>query len=226
MSDEDDFEPCHGLPELLPAGETMLWQGSPDWKVVARDALHLRALTLYFGLMLGWRGTTALADGAGPAAAATSVGVLAMLSLLALATLLLIAWLIGRTTVYTVTSERVVMRVGMVLSITFNLPYRTIEAAGLRLNADASGDIALQLAAGEHIAFLHLWPHVRPWRLKHTQPMLRALPQAARVAFLLSRALAESTGLALPAPIRPLAAPAAAPGRQANADAGRQRLAA
>ena len=35
---EHEFEPVHGLPEKLPAGEKILWQGSPDWKTLANEA--------------------------------------------------------------------------------------------------------------------------------------------------------------------------------------------
>jgi hypothetical protein len=35
-------------------------------------------------------------------------------------------------------------------------------------------------SAGKRIAYLHLWPHARPWQLKRPQPLLRALPDAAR----------------------------------------------
>ena len=116
---------------------------------------------------------------------------LAPLALLALALLTVLAWLSSRTTVYTLTNRRVVMRVGIVLSITFNLPLRQVESAGLRPVRGGHGDIALVLAPGERIAYLHLWPHVRPWQLRRTQPMLRCVADAATVGQLLTRAAAE-----------------------------------
>ena len=63
---------------------------------------------------------------------------------------------------------------------------------------DGSGAIALQLAPGNKLAFLILWPHARPWRFTQPDPMLRGLPDAARVANLLARALAASAEVSAP----------------------------
>ena len=56
------------------------------------------------------------------------------------------------------------MRIGIVLTVTFNLPLSRIERAGLHPTPDGSGDIALTLERGTRIAWLHLWPHARPWQ--------------------------------------------------------------
>ena len=193
---EHEFEAEYGLPEALPKGEKLLWQGSPDWRVMAREAMHVRSLAVYFAVLLLWRGVTLVEGGASALQVATTVGILTALAIVALGVLSLMGWLIAKTSVYTITDQRVVMRVGVVLTITFNLPYRTIESAGLRLNKDGSGDIPLTLAGADRIAFVHLWPHVRPWQVKRTQPMLRALPQAEAVAQLMAQALAASAGQA------------------------------
>ncbi len=186
---EHEFEAAHGLPEALPPGERVLWQGRPDARVLAREMLHLRGLSLYFAAMLLWRGGSALADGRSLAEAALATAGLLALSLLALGLLGMLTWLVSRTTVYTLTDRRVVMRIGIVLGITFNLPLRQIECAGLRLYRDGSGDLTLLLDGATRIGYVHLWPHARPWEFKRTQPMLRGLPQAARVAELLAGAL-------------------------------------
>jgi uncharacterized ferritin-like protein (DUF455 family) len=55
----------------------------------------------------------------------------------------------------------------------------------MRQGSGGHGDIVLALKGPDHIAWLHLWPHARPWHLTRTQPMLRALPQVADVAALL-----------------------------------------
>ena len=60
---EHDFEPIRGLPGDLPKGERILWQGAPSWTRLSCQAFHIRAVALYFGLMLTWR--TAAAIGAG-----------------------------------------------------------------------------------------------------------------------------------------------------------------
>ncbi|MEO8280722.1 MAG: photosynthetic complex putative assembly protein PuhB [Ideonella sp.] len=193
---EHEFEASPGLPEPLPAGEKMLWQGAPDWRLLAREALHTRWIMGYFGVLIAWRGANVLSDGGSLLDAGVAMLWPLPVAALALGLLLLIAWLMARTTVYTITDKRVVMRVGVVLSITFNLPLSQIEAAGLHTLADGSGDITLALAATDRIAYLHLWPHTRPWRLKRTEPMLRCLPQAAGVAATLAAALAASAGSA------------------------------
>lgn len=218
---EHEFEAELGLPEPLPADERLLWQGSPDWRVMAREALHTRMLSVYFAVLLAWRGATVLSNGGGWLDAALAVLWLLPLAVMAIAVLSLMAWLIARTSVYTLTDKRVVMRIGVVLTITFNLPHSQIESAGLRTNADGSGDVTLLLNDADRIAYVHLWPHARPWHLKRSQPMLRALPQARAVATILSAALAESAGVA-PTALRAVVVPP----KQAQAPRGKQQLAA
>lgn len=193
---EHEFEAEHGLPEPLPRNERILWQGAPDWRVMAREAMHTRMLSIYFGVLLVWRGINVLSNGGSVADAGIAIAWLLPAAVLALAVLSLIGWLIARTSVYTVTDRRVVMRIGVVLGITFNLPHSQIESAGLRTNSDGSGDLALVLAGTDRIAYVHLWPHARPWHVKRTEPMLRALPDAQGVASILAAALAESAGIA------------------------------
>ena len=187
---EHEFEATHGLPEELPAGETVLWQGSPDAKLLAVEALHIRKVAVYFALLLVWRLASDLYDGMGLGTAL--MGCLVMLAPISLGLGLIagFAWLLARTSVYTLTSARVVMRIGVVLSITFNLPLKRIAGASLRQRKH-SGEIALALAGDDRIAYPHLWPHARPWHLRQPQPMLRGLPEtvAAAVAAQLSQAL-------------------------------------
>jgi Bacterial PH domain len=218
---EHEFEAEPGLPEPLPAGERLLWQGSPDWRVLAREAMHTRLLSIYFAVLLAWRGATVLANGGSARDAGEAVLWLLPLAVIAIALLAAMAWLVARTSVYTVTDKRVVMRIGVVLGITFNLPHAQIESAGLRTNADGSGDITLVLAGPDRIAYAHLWPHARPWRLKRAEPMLRALPEVRTLAALLGAALADSAGAA-----RTALPPAAAPLRPGSAHAGHEPLAA
>ncbi len=209
---EHEFEAAHGLPQALPANERMLWQGSPDWHLMARDAMHVRLLAIYFGVLLAWRAATVLSNGGSALEAVQAVLWLLPVAVLALAVLALMAWLIARTSVYSITDKRVVMRIGVVLSITFNLPYPKIESAGLRSRADGSGDVTLLLDDADRIAYVHLWPHARPWQVKRTQPMLRALKDARGVAAILSAALADSAGMArthLPAMSAPERQPSA-----------------
>jgi hypothetical protein len=73
------------------------------------------------------------------------------------------------------------MRIGVVLTLTFNLPLRMLAGASLKTNADGSGDIALKLAGNDHIAWLNLWPHARPWVLRHPEPSLRCIANVSDV---------------------------------------------
>lgn len=202
MSHDDfDTEPIAGLPATPPRDEAILWQGSPEWSTVARRVMHLDLVAAYFGLMLAWR------IGPGRPAGQTINELISTLlpflalALLAMGILALLAWGVGRTTIYTITSRRVVMRFGVALPITYNIPFAKIAAAGVRDLGRGRGDIAIELAAGERIAYLVLWPHVRPWRLRSPQPMLRGLADAGAVGAILSSALAKDGGVTQPARI-------------------------
>lgn len=201
---EHEHEARPGLPEALPAGERLLWQGTPDGRLLARHGLHLRGLALYFALLLAWRAASAWADGANAAVLLGSLAWPLPLALLALGFVLVLAGLVQRTTVYTVTDRRVVMRIGIVLTVTFNLPLARIDAVQLKaLGSSGAGDIALQLNAQDHIGLVHLWPHARPWHWRHPQPTLRALPDAAAVARVLAAALQGQPVAALATPAAP-----------------------
>jgi hypothetical protein len=192
---EHDGEAAPGLPAPLPAGERLLWRGAPDWRVLARRSFHWAKLAAYFGVLVAWRFVSSLADGAGIAGALAATAWTLPLAALALGLVALLAWLVATNTVYTLTDRRVVLRVGVVLTVTFNLPLRRIQAA--RLHAlpgpkPGAGDIALLLHPDDRIGYIHLWPHARPWHFARTEPMLRALPDAAAVAGLLAQALQQS----------------------------------
>lgn len=192
---EHEFEPVRGLPEELPAGEHLLWQGSPDWKRLAQRAFHLRKLVVYFALLMALRLAVLLGGAPSAREIVLSVVWMAVLAGTALGLLALVAWLSARATVYSVTNRRVVMRIGIVLTLTFNIPFKRITGAGLHLEADGTGDLPLALSGEDRIAWLHLWPHARPWHLAHPEPMLRSVPQAAEVARVLTEAWSRSTGL-------------------------------
>ena len=193
MSDDFDFEPIRGLPEIPPAGEAILWQGAPDWRRIARDVYHIEKVAIYFGLLLLWAPVTTAWSGSGFAqvmtASARSASWLVPLAIAALGMLCLLAWLTGKTTVYTITSRRIVMRIGIALPMTFNLPFRCIGSADLRAHADGTGDIPVSIMTDDRIAYLVLWPHARPWRIAKPEPAFRAVPDAANVAHVLAQAL-------------------------------------
>lgn len=186
--DEDiTVEPIKGLPEAPPPGEEVLWQGRPSVMPLAREALSLNWVLGYFGVLILWRiGVSSTMMPFGPALL-TALPFMA-LAVLAALILIAIAWVQARATVYTVTSERVAMRIGAALTLTLNLPFRKIASADLDLRKSGTGTIALKTAGHVKLSYLILWPHVRPWKMKHTQPALRCIPDAARVAAILAEA--------------------------------------
>lgn len=191
---EYEFEPIRGLPEELPAGEQILWQGAPDGWTLARRAFHVLKIAAYFALLGAWRIASRLAEGAEFVELARSLVLPAALGGAAVALFTAIAWLIARTTVYTITSHRVVMRFGVALPITLNLPFRGIRAVHHRPYADGTGDIPLEVENTAQLGYAVLWPHARPWRIGRPEPMLRAVRGSTAAAERLAAALAASTG--------------------------------
>ncbi|WP_199200529.1 photosynthetic complex putative assembly protein PuhB [Alkalicaulis satelles] len=212
-------EPIPGLPDDLPEGERVLWQGAPDWKSLAVHVFHIRFVALYFAVLMTWEASATLSGGGGAGLAASTASLQALTGAAAIALLCLFAWLIARSTVYTITSGRVVIRAGVALPKAVNIPFAIIGSAALNVRASGHGDIPLQLSGPDRAAYLSLWPHVRPWRLNNAQPMLRGVPDAAKAAEVLGAALAEKAGQS---PVRVArtasARPAARPRRQPMPD--------
>jgi len=193
-SDEFEVEPVPGLPERLPAGEVMLWQGAPDWRALARRAFHTRKVAVYFSILVLWRISSGFYDGQSALEVAAGAGLLAGLAAVAVGILSLLAWLHGRMTVFTITNRRVVMRFGVALSLAVNFPFRTGESADLKTYSDGTGDLPLSLNGPGQLGYLIMWPFARPWKFgTNAQPMLRAVPEAERVAEILAEALTAST---------------------------------
>ena len=189
---EHEVEPIRGLPEPLPQGERILWQGTPEWRALALRALHVRTVLAYFALLFVWSVGMSLWDGASIASAVWIALRLVPVALAATAILGLYAWLACRTTVYTITNRRVVLRFGVALPMTLNVPFSVIGTAALRAYRDNTGDIPLTLTGKDRMSYVALWPHLRPWHTAKPEPMLRAVPGAATVANTLAQALAEA----------------------------------
>jgi hypothetical protein len=194
-------EPLRGLPERLPEGEHLLWQGAPDWRAVAVRAFHIRKVAIYFALLVGWLIAEALWNGGSAAEAVAAVAFALPLSLAAIAILGLLAWLTSRTTVYTITNRRLVMRFGITLPMSVNIPFAIISSADLKTFPDGTAEIPISLSGNGRLAYLALWPHARPGRVSNPEPMLRSVPEGARVAGILARALAVAAGRPAPRPV-------------------------
>jgi len=179
--DDFKFEPVRGLPEELPEGEHILWQGAPDPRRLAREALGLRWVAGYFALLTFWRVGVSAADF--PFGIAVMHGLPFVVSgVIACGILFGIAYVQARSTVYTLTNKRVAMRIGAALTMTLNLPYTWIGTAKLDLKSTGHGTLAFELIGETRISYLMSWPHARPWRMARTQPALRCIPDAEKVA--------------------------------------------
>lgn len=186
----DDFavEPVKGLPERPPEGEHILWQGRPDWWALAKESLNLYWVLAYFAGLGLWRFVTLIDQTSFGSAFSASFPFL-ILGGIAGGLLLITAVAQAKATVYTITNRRVAMRIGAALTVTLNLPFTQIRNADLDLRRSGTGTIALELLPSDtRLSYLVCWPHVRPWKMRHTQPALRSIPEAAKVAQILSDA--------------------------------------
>ncbi len=213
MSHDDfAFEAAPGLPAPLPAGEDLLWQGRPQTYRLAVESLLLHWVIGYFAFLVVWRFLATLSDHPLGLALASTLPLLAM-GVAAGGLILLVSWAQARATVYTVTSRRVIMRIGAALQVTFNLPYKQLVNATLDLRKGGTGTIALELApgGGVKLSYLVLWPHIRPWVMKHPQPSLRCIPDAQKVATLLAEAAEAHLAQPQIARVQPAPAPQPVP---------------
>lgn len=186
---EHDVEPIRGLPGELPEGERILWRGAPEWRSFARRTLLTRTVAYYFAALMALRAIVAFEQGDGALGALSAAAGLLPLGLAAVGALALIGYVMAKTSVYTVTNQRVVLRIGVALTLCANVPFSRIASADAKTYADGTGEISLALSGSDKFSYLVLWPHARPWRFNHPEPMLRAVPNAAEVAELLGEAL-------------------------------------
>ncbi len=188
MSHDDfKFEPVRGLPEALPPGEVILWQGEPVPWQLAREALALYWVAGYFALLAVWR--VGVSSTEMPLAQALPHAIpFLVVGLVACAILYLLALIQAKSTVYTLTNKRVAMRIGAALTMTLNLPYTQIEAAGLDLRRSGHGTIAFALKGKTRFSYILCWPHVKPWRIRKVEPALRCIPDAQCVAAIFAEA--------------------------------------
>lgn len=187
----DDFEtePIPGLPALLPEGEYIVWQGYPDARAVARKLLHERKILAYFTLLIVWKFGTGLYDGETVLQSAYVASTLALGGLIVFALIRWYARAIKRSTIYTITNKRVVMRFGVALPVTFNFPFKQITEANLKKVWEDKGTISLGLTEHTKISWLILWPHVRPWMIARPQPAIHMVRNVDMVADLLGQQL-------------------------------------
>ena len=191
---KQDFGQFKELPAPLPVGERVIWQGKPSFKGLALRSFHIREVAIYFGLLLVWRLWSNWSQGMPAGEAMTSALWLIVPAISGIAVLAGLAWLFQRAACYTITSKRVLFQFGVALPMTMNIPLGKIANAALKTYRDGSGDIPLRLSESDRVSYFLLWPHIRPWRLRVSEPMLNSIPDAAGVAAKLAEALTGQPG--------------------------------
>ena len=189
--DEEDGggEPVRGFPQRLPEGERLLWQGSPDIAAFAVHVFHIRFVVAYFLAVGAWRATHAASSGAPDQISSILISALAGLAIGG-GLILLLAWAMARSTVYSITSRRVVMRYGVAIRKYINLPFERIASADFQRHGPVKGDVQLVLSASGGLSYLRLWPHARPLRFARPRPVLRCLKNVTEASRVLAGAIA------------------------------------
>lgn len=169
--------------------ETVVWHGKPSFRRLARDVFHLRGCLAYFTALFALDAVQAWHKHLPLAKALHDSVPLAVLVGLGTGLLFGLAWLVSRTTFYTITDARVILRYGIAMQATLSLPFRQVAAVAVSVDKLGAGDIALRLADGNRMAWIKLWPLARAWHITSPQPMLRSIPAAGQVGSLLTRAI-------------------------------------
>ena len=185
------------LSENLPNGEKLIWQGHPEKRALATRAMYLKYIAFYLVVLIAARTGYLIMDGE---PVATWSGMLVWQVLASAFVMLLIvglATVYSRTTRYSLTNERLIIKTGAAITIHINLPLQQITAADLREYSDGTGDITLQVSRAEKLYWLLLWPNVRSWWIRPLRPVLRGLQDAQTVAHLLVKEVGEQGNIEL-----------------------------
>ncbi|MBP0614871.1 photosynthetic complex putative assembly protein PuhB [Jiella mangrovi] len=193
MDEFDDIKPVVGREEL-PKGETILWQERPDWWRLALTAFRLKWIGVWFLGFAVWKvGSTHHDTGSWALGFADAATLLPAIGF-GVGVIMLLAFLMARSTSFTLTNRRLVMRYGVALPAQLNIPLSDIDSAGLKVNGDGSGDIVLSIPKKGRPSYFQLWPYARPWKFGSAEPLLRAVPGAGEAARLVADALVASQG--------------------------------
>ena len=186
---EDDFavEPIEGLPELLPKGEVILWQGRPNWLRLTIESLNLWWVIGYFGLLAAWRFLSVIDYMPFGTAISASIPFLFVAAFVGLL-LCGVGYIQAKATLYTITNRRVVMRIGAALTLTLNLPFTKIDNAAVAKKRGGFGNIAFETSGDTKFSFFVLWPHARSWYFGKPQPTLKCIPDIEKVSSILGEA--------------------------------------
>ncbi len=180
----------------LPAGERVLWTGSPDRRALARYFMRERWLLAFvvFSFAIGAAEALQHSEGAIPRV----IGVATLSSILALVAIVtsrVMAWQLARSSKYVITDRRIYFNIGIVMRADANIPFSSVETIDLLRRGDGSADLMVTLTDAQEIPWLLLFPHMT-WRgSRRGRPTFRALrePQVASDALVGAlRAYAQS----------------------------------
>ncbi|MEL6665051.1 MAG: photosynthetic complex putative assembly protein PuhB [Pseudomonadota bacterium] len=185
-------EPMRGMPEPLPEGERVLWQGSPSALALAINAFRLRWVLGYFVLMTLFR----LANSSSNASSSAELSDVLLSSVvfcgIAIVLIFGLSFAMSRAAIFTITNERVILRYGAAIRKYLNIPFSKIKRAQLKRKSARVGDISLLLEVDRGApGYLHIWPFARPFQYSRPQPMMRGLEEPEMVASVLARAVYE-----------------------------------
>jgi hypothetical protein len=181
LSDKPDIIP-NGLPDHLPDGERLLWQGRPDWKRLAVNAFHVRKVAVYFATVIGMQAIYRIVNGASLTIVFENVPLLLACAVASIGILMLIAYASARTTLYTLTSKRALMRVGIALPIHVNIPFAKVDAVSFANTGKGAGSLCFKPGDNVRLAYAMLWPHAKPWNFSKPQPTFREIADVETVA--------------------------------------------
>lgn len=187
MSDDFNFEPILGLPEDLPLGEEILWQGNPNRFRLAWNSFGVMWISIYVFLAM----LIHIYQGFLSSSSELLLPIIFFYFLIWLSTSGLMAFLAnlqGKSSIYTITNKRVVMRIGVALPITFNIPFTQISSVDLK-SYGRTGSLALSLSGSNKISYANCWPHVRPWHFSKPAPSLLFLENVEEISQILRSAM-------------------------------------
>ena len=148
------------LAENLPADEVLIWQGRPEANAIAIRAMYLWYVVAYLlGLVVLRTGYLIMGDAPISEWSALLAWQL-IASLFVVGVIVGISALYGKTTIYSLTNRRLILRTGAAVPIHVNFPLEQIASADLKVFSDGTGDIALKLENSDKLYWLLLWPNV------------------------------------------------------------------
>lgn len=185
---EHEYEPVEGLPEDLPEGESLLWQGKPTQLALAKRVFHVWSLGIYFAALICAHAIYRIMQGVPWSELSGTLVWQSALGCAVVGVLYFLARAYSRSTLYTVTDRRVVIRSGVALSLIVNIPLAKVQSAGLKRWRDGTGDILLTPCDSVSFSWILLWPNVRPWHYRTVQPLLRGVEAPEHLAQVLRHA--------------------------------------